>query len=180
MASRRSASDTAFPYRFDGDSESHPAQRALESARPAFAGTASAVRRLPCSHCQSERTIRWGAAHGLPRYRCLSCKRTFNILTKTPLARLRNKERWLTYVGTMFERKSIRKSAEACAVSATTSSRWRHRFLSCTADQRAQVLIAIVAAYSNAPALAATPQDSTAANLPWCKELLPVVLSWFL
>jgi len=173
MASRKSASDSAFSYRFDGDSESHTVQRAL-------AGAVAAARRLPCSHCQSERTVHWGAAHGLPRYPCLACKRTFNILTKTPLARLRNKERWLTYVGTMFERKSIRKSAEACAVSATTSSRWRHRFLSCTADQRAQVLIAIVAAYSSAPALAANPQDSSAANLPWCKDLLPVVLSWFL
>ena len=30
-----------------------------------------------CPHCQSDRTVRWGAAHGLPRYRCVSCKRTF-------------------------------------------------------------------------------------------------------
>ena len=46
-----------------------------------------------CPHCQSDNITHWGAAHGFPRYRCGNCGRTFNILTKTPLARLRNKER---------------------------------------------------------------------------------------
>jgi hypothetical protein len=124
--------------------------------------------------------VRWGAAHGLPRYRCLSCRRTFNILTNTPLARLRNKERWLTYVGTMFEGKSIRESAAACAVSATTSSRWRRRLVNCTAEQRAKILGAIIGAYSNTSSLNGISEDASAANMSWCKDLLPVILSWFL
>jgi hypothetical protein len=122
--------------------------------------------------------VRWGTAHGLPRYRCVSCKRTFNILTNTPLAHLRNRERWLTYVGTMFEGKSIRGSAAACAVSAATSSRWRRRFANCTAEERAKLLGVIVATYSNSPALIGASQDTDSANLSWCKDLLPVVLSW--
>ena len=146
----------------------------------AWRSASELVPALSCSHCSSDRVVRWGTAHGLPRYRCATCKRTFNILTNTPLAHLRNRERWLTYVGTMFEGKSIRKSAAACAVSATTSSRWRQRFMHCTADQRARILGAIIATYSNAPALTAASEDASAANMEWCKDLLPVVLSWFL
>ncbi len=122
--------------------------------------------------------MRWGAAHGLPRFRCLTCRRTFNILTNTPLARLRNRERWLTYVGTMFEGRSIRKSAAACAVSAATSSRWRQRFMNCSTEQRAKLLSTILAAYSNTPVLIGTSENMNSANLSWCKDLLPVVLSW--
>jgi len=122
--------------------------------------------------------VRWGAAHGLPRYRCLACKRTFNILTNTPLAHLRNRERWLAYVGTMIEGRSIRGSAVACAVSPATSSRWRRRFMDCTAEQRARLFAAIVAAYSNSPALVNAVEKANSATLEGWKDLLPVVLSW--
>jgi len=127
----------------------------------------------PCPHCRSDDVAHWGAAHGFPRYRCGSCRRTFNILTKTPLARLRNKERWPTFVGTLIERRSIRGSAAACEVSVTTSSRWRKRFLECSSAQRAKIVGEVIAALSNAPALTAVPEDAT-----WAKELLPVILSW--
>jgi len=140
--------------------------------------TASDPAPRECSHCASDRIVRWGAAHGLPRYRCLACKRTFNILTNTPLAHLRNRERWLTYVGTMLEGRSIRGSAAACAVSPATSSRWRHRFMNCTAEQRARLFAAIVAAYANSPELVGAAEDMNSANLSWCKDLLPLVLSW--
>jgi transposase-like protein len=135
---------------------------------------------LCCPHCLSDRTVRWGAADGVPRYRCKSCKHTFNLLTNTPLARLRYKKRWLTYVGTMVERKSVRKSAAACEVSATTSFRWHQRFLSCSVDQRVKILSAIAGAYSNAPALTGLAENPSATELSWCKELLPVILSWIL
>src|SRR5215467_6798896 len=136
---------------FDSRSrESHPEPRAIDSAR---AGLFDA-RPLACTHCASDRIVRWGAAHGLPRYRCLACKRTFNILTNTPLAHLRNRERWLTYVGTMLEGRSIRGSASACEVSLATSSRWRRRFLNCTAEERARVVVAVLSAFADSPALA--------------------------
>ena len=127
----------------------------------------------PCPHCRSDDVAHWGAAHGFPRYRCGSCRRTFNILTKTPLARLRNKERWPTFVGTMIERRSIRRSAAACEVSVTTSSRWRKRFLECSSAQRAKIAGEVIAIFSNASALTTVPENAT-----WAKELLPVVLSW--
>jgi transposase-like protein len=145
----------------------------LEEALPSAAASMGELRQLPCPHCRSDDVAHWGAAHGFPRYRCGSCRRTFNILTKTPLARLRNKERWPTFVGTMIERRSIRGSAAACEVSVTTSSRWRKRFLECSSAQRAKIVGEVIAALSNAPALAAAPEDAT-----WAKELLPVILSW--
>lgn len=170
MASRR----VAPPEFRNREPESHPEQGVRDST-PARTVPAPLP---PCPHCRSDHVVAWGAAHGLPRHRCLSCRRTFNILTNTPLARLRNRERWLTYVGTMFEGRSIRKSATACAVSAATSSRWRRRFMNCTAEQRARLLGTIVAAYSNSPALIGASENMNSANLSWCKDLLPVVLSW--
>lgn len=48
----------------------------------------------PCPHCHHAACSRWGNAHGLPRYRCGACCKTFNALTKTPMARLRRREHW--------------------------------------------------------------------------------------
>jgi transposase-like protein len=156
----------------------HPGRGTLEEAL-AFAATSMAESRQPlCPHCRSDDVTHWGAAHGFPRYRCGSCRRTFNILTKTPLARLRNKERWPTFVGTMIERRSIRRSAAACEVSVTTSSRWHKRFLECSAAQRAKIIGEVIAAFSNTSALAVGPENARATDLAWAKELLPVVLSW--
>jgi transposase-like protein len=151
----------------------HSGGGALEDALASAAASMAESRQLPCPHCRSDNITHWGAAHGFPRYRCGSCRRTFNILTKTPLARLRNKERWPTFVGTMIERRSIRRSAAACEVSVTTSSRWRKRFLECSSAQRAKIIGEVIAAFSNACALTTVHEDAT-----WAKELLPVILSW--
>jgi len=101
-------------------------------------------------------------------------------LTKTPLARLRYKKRWLTYVGTMIENKSVRESAAVCGVSTTTSSRWHRRFLDCSSSQRVKLLGAIASAYSSTPILTAAESESVAEKLWWCRELLPMILSWIL
>ena len=42
-----------------------------------------------CPHCQGLHVVRNGMARGLQRYKCRDCGRTFNTLTRTPLARLR-------------------------------------------------------------------------------------------
>ena len=38
-----------------------------------------------------------GRSDGLLRFRCKSCGRTFNALTRTPMAHLRKKEKWLAH-----------------------------------------------------------------------------------
>ena len=75
--------------------------RALASA----AGEPEAVRLIErafaaasrCPHCGAARLQRWGYASGLRRYRCATCRKTFNALTGTSLARLRKKACWLRY-----------------------------------------------------------------------------------
>ena len=57
-----------------------------------------AARGRPCPHCRCPRSHRCGQASGLQRFRCLGCRRSYNALTGTPLARLRKKERWLDYL----------------------------------------------------------------------------------
>jgi transposase-like protein len=82
-----------------------------------------------CPHCGGEHLHAWGKAHGLRRHRCADCRRAFNALTGTPLARLRYKERWLTHGEALRDALSIRATAERCDVAVSTSFRWRHRFL---------------------------------------------------
>jgi transposase-like protein len=56
-----------------------------------------------CPHCDNRDVVRWGHASDLPRYRCKSCKRTFNALTKTPLANLRMKDKWGSQTQAMID-----------------------------------------------------------------------------
>src|SRR5580693_6571144 len=99
-----------------------------------------------CPHCAGRETVGWGRSHGLLRFRCKSCGRTFNALTKTPMAHLRKKERWLDHARAMIEGKSLAKTAELCGVHATTAFRWRHRFLRASADEEPRMQSGIVEA----------------------------------
>jgi transposase-like protein len=99
-----------------------------------------------CPHCGHEKAARWGKVSGLQRYRCGACHATFNALTGTPLARLRRKDKWLTYAQQMAEGQSVRKSANACEVHRNTAFRWRHRFLDLPNAQRATLLSGIAEA----------------------------------
>src|SRR3954447_4432395 len=69
---------------------------------------------LGCPHCGGRKVTLWGKASGVPRYRCKSCGRTFNALTKTPLAHLRKKDKWLEQAGALIDGASVSKAAERC------------------------------------------------------------------
>lgn len=84
---------------------------------------------LVCPHCNSTNFIQWGVRNDLQRYKCKDCKKTFNQLTSTPLARLRKKGRWLEYSRCLKNGKSVRKSAVICGIHKNTAFKWRHRFL---------------------------------------------------
>lgn len=99
-----------------------------------------------CPHCDCDDVGGWGQSHGLSRYRCRGCGRTFNSLTNTPLARLRLKDRWLDFAKTLLDGESVRKSAETCGVHKNTSFRWRHLFLKLPATTKSVVLNGIVEA----------------------------------
>jgi transposase-like protein len=99
-----------------------------------------------CPHCAGREIIGWGRSHGLLRFRCKSCGRTFNALTKTPMAHLRKKEKWHDHARAMIEGKSLSKTAELCGVHPTTAFRWRHRFLRSPAADKPRSLSGIVEA----------------------------------
>jgi transposase-like protein len=104
------------------------------------------VDRTGCPHCASQRLQRWGHASGLPRYRCGDCWRSFNALTGTPSARLRNKERSAAQTEALMTGESLVKAADRCDVAVTTASRWRHRFLAAPALDKPSRLSGIVEA----------------------------------
>src|SRR5260370_14433910 len=80
------------------------------------------------------------------RYRCTSCKRTFNALTGTPLAHLQKREKWLDYARAIVDGLSLRKAAKRVGVHLETSFRWRHRFLSASKNAKAATVPGIVEA----------------------------------
>jgi transposase-like protein len=97
-----------------------------------------------CPHCGSQKLQGWGRASGLPRYRCTQCRRSFNALTGTPLARLRKKEHWTEQAQALITGESLAKVAKRCEVAVTTAFRWRHRFLSAPALDKPSQLSGIV------------------------------------
>jgi len=50
-------------------------------------------------------------ASGLQRFRCLGCRRSYDALTGTPLARLRKKAHWLTYLQCVLDSRTVRQAA---------------------------------------------------------------------
>ena len=99
---------------------------------------------IGCPHCDSRDVVHWGKASALPRYRCKGCQRTFNALTKTPLAGLRMKDKWPAQAAALIDGVSIAKAAKRCGVDYTTAFRWRHRFLASLAGDKPGALSGIV------------------------------------
>lgn len=87
-----------------------------------------------------------GHASGLQRYRCQNsaCRKTFNALTGTPLAKLRHRDKWLDYLRCMQDSLTLRVSATRVGIDLKTAFRWRHRFLKTSAQDNAKALSGII------------------------------------
>ena len=103
-----------------------------------------------CPHCGAKGAHLHGKdKNGRQRFRCCStaCRRTFNILTGTPMARARKPERWGHYLSHMTDHRSIRKiTAAGIGVNHTTVWRWRHRFLKAAAQDNTMTLSGVIEA----------------------------------
>ncbi|MBD8532350.1 MULTISPECIES: IS1595 family transposase [unclassified Massilia] len=99
-----------------------------------------------CPHCCCSGWHRHGHANGLQRYRCRQCRRTYNDLTGTPLARLRLRAKWLDYLDALRVSCPVRAAAEQIKVHRNTAFRWRHRFLDRAKDNRPACLHGIAEA----------------------------------
>lgn len=96
-----------------------------------------------CPNCGGKHVVRNGTAHDLQRYKCRGCRKTFNALTGTPLARLRMKGKWLGQTAVLRDGVTITKAAETLGVARSTAFRWRHRFLALPKTIQAQSLVGI-------------------------------------
>ncbi|MBT00511.1 MAG: IS1595 family transposase [Oceanospirillaceae bacterium] len=99
-----------------------------------------------CPHCGAGQFHKHGFANSLQRYRCLDCRKTFNALTGTPLARLRKRESWLEFLATLMQSLSVRDAARRLNVNSKTAFLWRHRFLEWISEDKAQNLSGITEA----------------------------------
>lgn len=94
---------------------------------------------LVCPHCNNHSVVRFGkyvvkTRTGIvkrQRYRCKSCRQTFNDLTNTPLQRTRRPHLWVRFIECMIEGFSLRKCAEILhdEVMHVTLFYWRHKIL---------------------------------------------------
>lgn len=96
-----------------------------------------------CPHCSAELVVKNGSASGLQRYKCRCCRKTFNALTGTPLARLRMKSKWLEQTAALRDGLSLTQVTERMGISRHTAFRWRHRFLALPKTVKAQTLVGI-------------------------------------
>jgi transposase-like protein len=103
-----------------------------------------------CPHCSTDHAMLHGKdKNGRQRFRCINpvCRRTYNILTGTPMARARKPEKWGKYLSYMTDHLSIRKIVKAgIGVNHVTVWRWRHRFLRAAANDNAAVLSGVIEA----------------------------------
>ncbi|MCC7310128.1 MAG: IS1595 family transposase [Sulfuritalea sp.] len=99
-----------------------------------------------CPHCGNRHVVRNGSASGLQRYKCRDCSRTFNALTGTPLARLRQKSKWIVQAEVLREGMTITQAAKRLKVARSTAFRWRHRFMAVPKTLQAQSLAGIAEA----------------------------------
>ncbi len=144
-SSRRSSAEASLAVKASsGEGERRLASRGERDALAQLGERK--VERLGCAHCGADEIVGWGRSHGLPRYRCKACGRTFNAATGTGMARLRKKDRWPDQAQAMIEGVSLAKAAERCSVHPTTAYRWRHRFLSAPALDKPHTLQGIVEA----------------------------------
>lgn len=91
-----------------------------------------------CPHCQGQTYRSWGQSHGLPRYRCPRCSRTFNALSGTALARLRHRDLWSMHAIALIEGWSLRDEAKRLNINKNTAFLWRHRFIQQPAVHQAE------------------------------------------
>ena len=97
-----------------------------------------------CPHCSSTHLRKWGKSGGTQRYRCNCCAKTFNIKTKTPLARLRKCHLWEEYARCMELKLTLRQAASICHINLKTAFLWRHRFLMANTAKTQDTLSGII------------------------------------
>ena len=96
-----------------------------------------------CPRCTSDNVGGWGYQSGYRRYKCRDCKRTFNAMTETPLARFHLCDKFDEYIDCMRGHTRLRAAAEQCDISLPTSFAYRHRLMAVIEADKAELLTGI-------------------------------------
>jgi transposase-like protein len=97
-----------------------------------------------CPHCNSEEIVGHGNYIGGKRYKCKSCKKTFNDLTGTSVSHIHKKDEWKSYLSCLAQNLSLREAAKEVGVSLKTSFLWRHKIIGAFKDMGCTKLEGII------------------------------------
>ncbi len=85
---------------------------------------------IACPHCRSCATKLHGKYRNRSRYKCLSCSKTFNDMTNTPLSGSHHPDKMRALAAEMAGGgKPLRKSAEKFGIHVETAFEWRHKIM---------------------------------------------------
>src|SRR5680860_565499 len=87
-------------------------------------------RPVHCPHCEGTDIYGHGAYKGRRRYKCKTCRKTFNDFTGTAVDGIKKLEKFQEYLLLVVESVTIRKAAKMIGVNVKTIFDWRHKLLS--------------------------------------------------
>jgi transposase-like protein len=100
--------------------------------------------KFTCPHCSGEDIVGHGNYHGRKRYKCKSCRKTFNDLTGTSVSCIHKKEEWNSYLQCIANNLTLREAAKQVGVSFRTSFMWRHKIIGAFKDMGCTKLEGII------------------------------------
>ena len=93
---------------------------------------------IQCPHCRNidpKMIARYGVRQGIQRYRCKACSKMFSSTTGSFLSwTKKNFYTWKSFIKSMMEGHSVRKSATVCKIHRNTAFMWRHKILDALAQ----------------------------------------------
>jgi len=90
--------------------------------------------KFTCPHCKAEDVVGHGNYKGRKRYKCKSCRKTFNDLTGTSVSWIHKKEEWNSYLHCIADNLTLREAAKQVGISFRTSFMWRHKIIGAFKD----------------------------------------------
>jgi len=101
-------------------------------------------RRVACLHCCNTDIYGHGTYRGRSRYKCKSCKKTFNERTRTAMDGIKKVSEFQAYLNLLIDSVSIRKTAKKLDLNISTVFSWRHKLLSALSTKNGSPFIGIV------------------------------------
>ncbi len=82
-----------------------------------------------CPYCNSDKIIGHGKYRGRQRYKCKSCRKTFNDISCSPMAGTHHPNKWGKYIQYISRGTTLPKIAKELGIHISTAFYWRHKLL---------------------------------------------------